>query len=99
MKLLDKNFRYKDVMVTSSSSHTLHDRVLRLVTLVETVTRIRIIVIPAAPSNIRNTAELLLKFLNLCYDGVPYTWVNKRNWLRSTYCLLSTYFFPGFAPG
>ena len=30
---------------------------------------------------------------------VPYTRVNKRNWLRSAYCLLSAYFFPGYAPG
>ena len=30
---------------------------------------------------------------------IPYTRVNKRNWLRSAYCLLSAYFFPGFAPG
>ena len=30
---------------------------------------------------------------------IPYTQVNKRNWLRSAYCLLSVCFFPGFAPG
>ena len=32
-------------------------------------------------------------------EWLPYTRVNKRNWLRSAYCLLSAYFFPGFAPG
>ena len=31
--------------------------------------------------------------------NIPYTRVNKRNWLRSIYYLLSAYFFPGFAPG
>ena len=31
--------------------------------------------------------------------GILYTQVNKRNWLRSAYWLLSAYFFPGFAPG
>ena len=28
--------------------------------------------------------------------GLLYTRVNKRNWLRSTYCLLNVYFFHGF---
>ena len=30
---------------------------------------------------------------------ILYTLVNRRNWLRSAYCLLSACFFPGFAPG
>ena len=30
---------------------------------------------------------------------VLYRRVNKRNWLRSAYCLLSACFFPGFATG
>ena len=43
--------------------------------------------------------------VDLCHKGsllrtvIPYTRVNKRNRLRSAYCLLSAYFFPGFAPG
>ena len=49
LKLHDRSFRCKDTMVKGSSPHTLHDRILRLVTLVETVTRIRIIVGPTAP--------------------------------------------------
>ena len=32
-------------------------------------------------------------------NKLPYTRVNKRNWLLDAYWLLSACFFPGFAPG
>ena len=43
-----------------------------------------------------NPAQLTVR---KCLIQLPYTQVNKRNWLRSANCLLSAYFFPGFALG
>ena len=38
------------------------------------------------------------KVIRVSSFWVPYTWINMCNWLRSTYCLLSTCLFPGFTP-
>ena len=49
VKLHDKDFSCKDMMVTGNLSYTVHDRVVGILTLVETV---RIIASPTAPQNI-----------------------------------------------
>jgi len=44
---------------------------------------------------------MLLRSTSWCSlaPDILYTWVNKHNLLLGAYWLLSTCFFPGFAPG